>query len=153
FTIPKPGQEEQGWLPQIHWVNYWDQADVISGPIWNVVGADIDIQHVDNVRVATYPVPEPAHSHGGYFYHTQVLADLYAMIFENRYSFVLAREQGRSPEWVADTVGYTMDAGANQLFPKQKVIQLSVLIVATLGLDYAVLQLYAKQLGLFFSLL
>ncbi|MEO7912783.1 MAG: hypothetical protein ABIV47_24300 [Roseiflexaceae bacterium] len=153
FTIPKQGQEEQGWLPQIHWVNYWDQADAISGPIWNVVGAEIDIQHVDNVRVATYRLPEPAHSHGGYFYHKQVLSDLYEMIFENRFSFVQARAQGRKPEWVADTVRYTKDAEANQLFPKQRAIQLLVLIVATLGLDYAVLQLYARQLGLFFALL
>jgi hypothetical protein len=152
FTIPTQGQEGD-WLPQIHWVNYWDQADAISGPIWNVAGQDIDIQRVDNVRVATYRFPEPAHSHGGYFFHMQVLGDLYDMIFENRYSFVLAREQGRKPEWVADTVGYTTDAEANRLFPKQKAIQLAVLIVATLGLDYAVLWLYSRQLGLFFSLL
>jgi hypothetical protein len=153
FTSPKPGQEEQEWLPQIHWVNYWDQADAISGPIWNVVGADIDIQHVDNVQIATYPFPEPAHSHGGYFYHKQVLSDLYEMIFENRFSFVQARAQDRKPEWVADTDRYTDDAEANRLFPKQKAIQLLMLIVATIGLDYAVVQLYARQLGLFFSLL
>src|SRR4029079_570199 len=43
FTIlSKDSTAAQVWLPQIHWVNYWDQADLISGPIWNVSGAEID---------------------------------------------------------------------------------------------------------------
>jgi hypothetical protein len=75
------------------------------------------------------------------------------MIFENRFSFVQAREQGRPPEWVSDTDAYTKDTGANRLFPKQKAIQLVMLLAATIGLDYAVIQLYSRQLGLFFSLL
>jgi hypothetical protein len=151
FTIAKEGQEDQGWLPQIHWVNYWDQADLISGPIWNVIGADIDIQRVDNVQVASYSFPEPARSHAGYFYHIYVLQDLFEMIFNNRYSFVQAREQGRDPEWVADTKSYTKDAGAYRLFPVQKGIQMVVLIAALLGLDYAVLINYETLIRLIYS--
>jgi len=102
-TLPKEGRAVQGLLPQIHWVNYWDQADVISGPIWNVVSPDIDIQRVDNVRVVSYTIPAPGSSHAGYFFHQNVLQDLYDMIFKNRFSFVQAREQHLAPEWVADT--------------------------------------------------
>jgi hypothetical protein len=151
FTIAKEGAEDQGWLPQIHWVNYWDQADLISGPIWNVIGADIDIQRVDNVRVASYSFPEPARSHAGYFFHIHVLEDLYEMIFKNRFSFVQAREQGRNPEWVAGTDPYTKDAGAYRLFPRQKAIQLGVLIVMLVIFDYTVLTIYGSTIGLLFS--
>jgi hypothetical protein len=151
FTIAKEGQAEQVWLPQIHWVNYWDQADLISGPIWNVIGADIDIQRVDNVRVASYGFPEPARSHAGYFYHMHVLEDLYEMIFKNRYSFVRARELGYDPEWVAGTKPYTRDAGAYWLFLRQKVIQLVVLIVMLVVFDYTVLMIYGRTIRLLFS--
>jgi hypothetical protein len=146
FTIPE--QQGQALLPQIHWVNYWDQADLISGPIRNVIGADIDIQRVDNVRVVSYIIPEPARSHGGYFYHQNVLGDLYGMIFENRYSFVQAREQQRSLEWVADTEAYTTDAEANWLFPWQKVIQFGVLVVLLLVLGRAVLLIFLPLIKL-----
>jgi hypothetical protein len=146
FTIPKEGQEAQVWLPQIHWVNYWDQADVISGPIWNVIGADIDTQRVDNVRVVSYNLPEPARSHAGYFYHIHVLRDLYDMIFHNQYSFVEARAHNRDPKWVADTAPYTKDAEAYRLFPWQAGIQIVVLLGMLLVFDYAVLKIYGGMI-------
>jgi hypothetical protein len=80
-----------GRQPWIHWINYWDRADVISGPIETVAPGILRTQEVDNVRVASYPLPAVLAAHEGYFRHSRVVGELFSIIFDNEYSYVRAR--------------------------------------------------------------
>lgn len=65
----------------IRWVNFWDEADIISGPQYtpaNWWNADLT---VDNVHSRSYLFPNPNKCHGGYFHNADVIQHLYAMIF------------------------------------------------------------------------
>lgn len=82
-----------GRQPQIHWINYWDSADIISGPIETVAPGILRDQEVDNVRIASYPLPAPLASHEGYFAHASVVGDLFRIIYEDQYSYPRARRE------------------------------------------------------------
>ncbi len=84
-----------GRKPRIHWFNYWDRADLISGPIETVAPDILREQEVDNVRVASYPLPAPVAAHDGYLHHAGVLDDLCRIVFADRYSYVRASEEAR----------------------------------------------------------
>lgn len=77
-----------GGLPHIHWINYWDQADIISGALHSPAGKDLNIQRVDNVQVASLAFPAIGGSHSGYFTHRRVVSDLFAIIYGRQWSFV-----------------------------------------------------------------
>lgn len=69
-------------LALIRWVNFWDEADIISGPQYtptNWWNADLT---VDNVHSRSYSFPNPSKSHGGYFQNAEVIRHLYEMIFK-----------------------------------------------------------------------
>lgn len=85
-----------GRQPQIHWINYWDRADLISGPIETVAPGILRDQEVDNVRVASYAVPVPLAAHAGYFDHDGVISDLFSIVYEDKYSFVRARAEAEA---------------------------------------------------------
>jgi hypothetical protein len=77
-----------GRQPYIHWVNFWDRGDPISGPLNTVASADeLRVQRVDNVRVASYAWPDPAASHGAYFDHRDMIGFVYRAAFGNDASF------------------------------------------------------------------
>jgi hypothetical protein len=81
FSLP-------GRQPHIHWVNFWDRGDPISGPLHTIASADVlRVQRVDNVRVASYAWPDPAASHAGYFDHRDFIAFIYRAAFCNFASF------------------------------------------------------------------
>lgn len=74
-------------IPRIHWVNFWDDGDPISGPLQSPSGSDRFLQKVDDVHVATYSFPAPAASHSGYFENRTVIGTLYDMIFQQKSSY------------------------------------------------------------------
>lgn len=77
-----------GRQPYMHWVNFWDRCDRISGPLHTVASAEeFRIQRVDNVRIASYLWPDPAASHRAYFEHRDVIAYVYRTSFCNHASF------------------------------------------------------------------
>ncbi|PIE14224.1 MAG: hypothetical protein CSA68_10425 [Rhodobacterales bacterium] len=73
--------------PHIHWVNFWDQADIISGALHSPVGRRGLRNRVDNVHVANLYAPDPGASHSAYFGNRAVISKLFEMIYLNRYNF------------------------------------------------------------------
>jgi hypothetical protein len=72
----------------IHWVNYYDVGDIISGSIESVLNFRIPDITVDNVCVAcTQGFPNPGACHTGYFSYRKVMKDIFDMVFEKRYSY------------------------------------------------------------------
>jgi hypothetical protein len=83
--------------PHIHWINYWDEGDIISGALHSPAGEQVYLQHVENVHVASYLFPAPGASHSGYFAHRTVISDLFDIIYRRRWSFVEAKEKKLDP--------------------------------------------------------
>lgn len=73
--------------PYVHWVNFWDEADIISGPLHSPVGRKSFRNRVDNVHVANLHAPDPGASHSAYFRNRSVISKLFEMIYEDRHSF------------------------------------------------------------------
>jgi hypothetical protein len=73
--------------PYIHWINFWDGGDSISGPLHSPTGSTASSQSVDNVRIASYDFPAPNASHGGYFDNKTVIETLYGIIYQRERSF------------------------------------------------------------------
>jgi pimeloyl-ACP methyl ester carboxylesterase len=73
--------------PNIHWVNYWDKADVISAAIESASSRHAPLLMVDNIQVSNYLLGLPGPSHSGYFKHERVMADLFSMIFHGSHSY------------------------------------------------------------------
>lgn len=86
------------WVPHVHWINFWDQADIISGPLqtpyplaprrWSY----LEHLRVDNVEVANGSF-NPMSSHVLYLQNPQVRSLIYACVFERAYYFVPAVAQ------------------------------------------------------------
>jgi hypothetical protein len=86
--------------PHIHWINFWDRADLVSGALETPAGPRLANLRVDNVQVSSYAFPDPGASHSGYFQHRQVLAHLYDIIFKGTADFEFA------PKTAADRPDY-----------------------------------------------
>ncbi|MEZ4699929.1 MAG: hypothetical protein R2834_06335 [Rhodothermales bacterium] len=71
----------------IHWVNFWDRADIISGAIDSASSRSAPLLMVDNVQVSNYLLGLPGPSHSGYFQHERVMSDIFSMIFHGAHSF------------------------------------------------------------------
>ena len=73
--------------PRIHWVNFWDPADPIGGPLFTPNQKRGRILPIDNFEVRSLTFPSPAESHSAYFEHDELLGHLFDMIFLGKYSF------------------------------------------------------------------
>jgi pimeloyl-ACP methyl ester carboxylesterase len=72
--------------PYIHWINFWDQGDAISGALHSPASAVDFNQRVDNVHVANFGFRSGA-SHGGYFNNRTVIDALFRIIYRRDGSF------------------------------------------------------------------
>jgi len=73
--------------PHIHWINFWDQGDAISGALHSPASAAGFHQRVDNVHVANFGFPDPSASHSGYFENRTVIETLFRVIYQREASF------------------------------------------------------------------
>lgn len=73
--------------PHIHWVNYWDEGDVISGALHSPACARPGRARIDNVQVASFHFPAPGASHSAYFDHERVIGDMFEMIYRRKHAF------------------------------------------------------------------
>lgn len=76
---PKSGHGDK----LIRWVNFWDEADIISGPQFtpaNWWNADLT---VDNYHSRSYLFPNPSKCHGGYFQNAEVIKHVYETVFNS----------------------------------------------------------------------
>jgi pimeloyl-ACP methyl ester carboxylesterase len=87
----------RGTQPYVHWVNFWDEADIISGPVESPVGREHLRHLVDNVHVRNLRFPSPGRAHLAYFWNRRVIGHLVDMICLDRLDFATApmREDGR----------------------------------------------------------
>jgi hypothetical protein len=73
--------------PFLHWINFWDKADIISGPLESPPNAtDVDV-FVDNVEVSNGRIPNPNAAHVKYFENPDIIKIIFDIIFKNKYSY------------------------------------------------------------------
>jgi hypothetical protein len=93
--------------PHAHWINFWDRADLISGPIESPADAKVVELAVDNVEVASGWFPWPARSHSHYFEDPVVLDVLLRVVFHRAYSFVtLPSLDGKPKDYRSRRLGH-----------------------------------------------
>lgn len=98
--ISSPPFSKTGRQPRLHWINFWDLGDVISGEIDTVSAQIVRKQRVDNVRIASYLLPDPTAAHAAYFTHPKYAGTLFDCAFCDALSFVTPpRDADNRPVW------------------------------------------------------
>lgn len=95
--------------PYLHWINFWDKADIISGSLESPPNATDTEVSVDNVEVSN-GTWNPSSAHTSYFMNRVVLKYLLDIIYENKYSYWAIGEPNRSgirsrPNYAAQNIG------------------------------------------------
>jgi len=86
--------------PHINWINFWDEGDVISGPLQSPLNRRRVAHRVQNVHVRHFHFPAPAASHGGYLDNRTVVGALFEMIFLRKWSIqALPSIDGQGPDY------------------------------------------------------
>jgi hypothetical protein len=76
-------------IPRIHWINFWDRADVASSALYTPADYEFKPYYVvDNYEVAGSCFPDPSSAHLDYFKNKTVLEEIFKVFFQNEYSFV-----------------------------------------------------------------
>ncbi len=73
--------------PHIHWVNYWDEADWISGALHSPTGREAAQNSVDNVHINNLAFPLPGKAHSAYFGNRRLIGDIFDMAYLGDHSF------------------------------------------------------------------
>jgi hypothetical protein len=101
--------------PHIHWINFWDEGDPVSGALRSPTGPRGFVQRVDNVRVASLAYPNPGASHLAYFFNRDVIECIFEVIFKQAWSFQTAPYRpGEERNWESVYIGPTMSAPRSQ---------------------------------------
>ncbi len=95
--------------PYLHWINFWDKADIISGSLESPPNATDTEVCVDNVEVSN-GTWNPGNAHTSYFMNRVVLKYLLDIIYENKYSYWAIGEPNRPgirsrPNYLAQNIG------------------------------------------------
>ena len=100
--------------PHIHWVNYWDEADPVSGPLNSPAGEESFDHLVDNVRIAGLYFPEPAAAHMAYIQNRRVVSDIFQMAYhdEGDYGTLVYQPGQRGLDYASMAQGPGDAAGA-----------------------------------------
>ena len=95
--------------PHIHWINFWDQGDLISGSLQSPASSQPGLNRVDNQHVASYRFPSTAKSHAGYFTHKVVIATITEAIYQRKHSFRTLTQPGPKLPYDYASVFLTLD--------------------------------------------
>jgi hypothetical protein len=131
--------------PHIHWINFWDRADLVSGSLETPVSRGLAHLRVDNVEIASLSFPAPTRSHSAYFENPTVLRTIFDVIFEGKYSFVTANvSEGKGRDYESLMVGPGRGLASTRLF---QAFMLLIPWVGLAGLIFAAggARLLAKQ--------
>ena len=90
-----------GIKPHIHWVNYWDEADPISGALQSPVGRRSLRYRIDNVHVPGLTFPSPGAAHLAYFRSRRVIGDIFDIVYRNCHTY-----EGLRPPGPGQSVNY-----------------------------------------------
>ncbi|MBT3313187.1 MAG: hypothetical protein HN390_01100, partial [Anaerolineae bacterium] len=104
---------------QIHWINFWDAADIISGSIESPHNANHADLRVDNYEIYNRWFPDPNKSHFAYFEDIRVLRIIFDTIFNRKHSFVdpkIPRNPNGSPKYKTQIVGSRGGLPINRIF-------------------------------------
>lgn len=104
--------------PHIHWINFWDEGDVISGALHSPASGAEFCQHVDNYHVNGFHFPAPGASHSAYFQNKAVIHTIFQAIYQRGHSFktVPRPEPGQPPDYAAALVGPGERRGARRIY-------------------------------------
>jgi hypothetical protein len=75
-------------IPHVHWINFWDKADIIGGSVESPSSRRRGDLRVDNVEVANLRFPNPGASHSAYFDHKGVIKEVFEAVFDRKGSMV-----------------------------------------------------------------
>lgn len=101
---------------QIHWINFWDGADIISGSIESPHNAEYSDLRVDNCEVYNRWFPDPAKSHFAYFEDSRVVRILFNSIFNRKHSFIDTPRNNGIPDYDRQIVGPGKGLVINRIF-------------------------------------
>lgn len=95
--------------PYLHWINFWDKADIISGSLESPPNSTDTEVCVDNVEVSN-GTWNPGSAHTSYFTNRVVLKYLLEIIYQNKYSYWAIGEPNRPsirsrPDYLAQNIG------------------------------------------------
>ena len=76
-------------IPHVHWINFWDKADIIGGSVESPSSRSRGDLRVDNIEVANLRFPNPGASHSAYFDHKGVIREVFEAIFDRKGSMVM----------------------------------------------------------------
>jgi hypothetical protein len=65
----------------VRWINFWDEADPISGPLHSPVSREQLEPRIENIHVPSLAFPLPGQAHSAYFENRKVVATLFDVIF------------------------------------------------------------------------
>lgn len=75
-------------IPHVHWINFWDKADIIGGSVESPSNRSHGDLRVDNIEVSSLRFPNPDSSHSAYFDHKGVIREVFEAIFDRKGSMV-----------------------------------------------------------------
>lgn len=118
--------------PHIHWINFWDLADIISGALQTPQPLTLDRKIMHYLRVDNYQVCNgsrlPLNSHVDYMRNPEIRAVLYDCIFKRKYAFFPLAEPAGSPNPAQERPDYTLIGGSRE-DPATRRFQLLALVV------------------------
>lgn len=136
-----PFSEGHAQTPRIHWVNFWDRADVASSRLYTPANHKFKPEHVvDNYEVAGMCFPDPVSAHLDYTQNPVVLRVIAGVFFENEANFVeLTKQAKRTKSKKVDYVK-TFFGLAEQAHPATNIFQMVVLLCPWLILLHWILR-------------
>lgn len=140
----------QNKKPNIHWINFWDDGDVISGALQSPANRSGRAQRIDNVHVQALQFPAPGASHSAYFDDERVIDILSEAIFKGTYSFQTlppvnrSNTNDRTPEYDSVRIASLDLPGKRRLWPILALIipWLSLVTLVTSACPFETLTLY-----------
>ncbi len=84
--------------PHIHWINFWDDGDLVSGPLSSPMPARRSINPIDNFHVKGFAFPLPGASHSRYLSHLPVVTHLWDVIVNGGLSYLALENRGENGE-------------------------------------------------------
>jgi hypothetical protein len=139
---------KSGRQPYVHWVNFWDRGDVISGSLETVESPYVRDQRVDNVRIASYAMPDPVGSHSAYFVNDLYRKTVFDIAFSDELSFANPpHAQNGHPvyEWVGPGTG---SGAQSRLLALYALVPVAAAFALVAALGFAPLAIALPALGL-----
>ncbi len=130
--------------PFLHWINFWDKADIISGSLESPPNATDTEVLVNNVEVSNGHL-SPGAAHTTYFENDTVIDHLFKMIYRNEYSYHVLSQQTPRPVQNVNYAPANLSRGTGWKWTRLvQGIVLAMPWIAFIGLVYAISSVIAR---------